>query len=1035
MKESFGENINVESLEGEEQNCSTQLVILGAGRPHSGEQPSALVQGALNKTLLQWQMEMSQLQSSDVVYVGGYRVEEVKSLFPELEVIDNLEWSTTGSAGSLLKATFRTVDNLLVCYGDVLVRPEVYSELMNCEEDVVIAFDSVGALGEQRSGQGISERVIVDGSHVVRLGTDIPDSWVNGQFIGLVHLKKKVLKKLNELQLEGFDSIAHLTLVELIELLRVNGFSVRGVDSSGKWAELVNGFEIANFVLGTKAETLSRLRGMIKFAEIQDQFSFTVAGWQSDKQSILSSIKSKFGLTKLIVRSSAVSEDTFETTNAGGYDSVLNVDPESGLCDAIEQVIGSYHTAASAMDQVLVQPMLQDVVMSGVAFTRVLETSAPWYVLNFAENDDTASITSGLSSDHRTLYVRRDLLSFEKLGSPFQQIIEAIREIEKLLGFDALDIEFAVDSNLIVHILQVRPIVSAKKDIKPFSQKVFDETICGIRRHIERHLVPAPQIPGLAKPLYGNMPDWNPAEIIGTSPSLLASSLYRYLIMDDIWAQQRAEYGYRDVRPSPLLFDFGGKPYVDVRASFSSFIPRSLSDALAGRLLEFYLDWLSSNPELHDKVEFSVLPTCYTPNMKSWQERLTMHGGFTEEEVSELFEGLHQITEASFSRVQLDLDAVKELDQRFKILQSNSEISLNLRIKILLDDCRRFGTLPFAHLARSGFVAMTLLKDSVSAGIISDAALEDFLASINTVGNDFNIAAQKVAKGRMKWEDFVSAFGHLRPGTYDINSDRYDSDPEFFLRPVVSLQASRDETKPSIPEVWEAEKSEFFRALENINLPSDPVYVEKFLRQAIEGREYAKFIFSRNLSEALECIAILGESYDLARDEVAELEVGHLLALQHTSHDVLNIHSAFKECIDKQKERRELGKRLQLPPLIKGIDDLDFFILGADRPNFVGTGSVTCRCAVIASDKNFNMDVTGKIVMIPAADPGYDWLFGKGIAGLITMYGGANSHMAIRCAEFGIPAAIGVGEKQYLDIVNAYSIELSPAQSTIKVLQ
>ena len=51
--------------------------------------------------------------------------------------------------------------------------------------------------------------------------------------------------------------------------------------------------------------------------------------------------------------------------------------------------------------------------------------------------------------------------------------------------------------------------------------------------------------------------------------------------------------------------------------------------------------------------------------------------------------------------------------------------------------------------------------------------------------------------------------------------------------------------------------------------------------------------------------------------------------------------------------------------------------------------------------------------MIRSADPGYDFLFSRGIGGLITQFGGANSHMAIRCAELGIPAVIGVGEQNY----------------------
>ena len=52
-----------------------------------------------------------------------------------------------------------------------------------------------------------------------------------------------------------------------------------------------------------------------------------------------------------------------------------------------------------------------------------------------------------------------------------------------------------------------------------------------------------------------------------------------------------------------------------------------------------------------------------------------------------------------------------------------------------------------------------------------------------------------------------------------------------------------------------------------------------------------------------------------------------------------------------------------------------------------------------------------KIICIEGADPDYDWIFSKDILGLITKYGGVNSHMAIRCAELGIPAAIGCGDQ------------------------
>ena len=50
------------------------------------------------------------------------------------------------------------------------------------------------------------------------------------------------------------------------------------------------------------------------------------------------------------------------------------------------------------------------------------------------------------------------------------------------------------------------------------------------------------------------------------------------------------------------------------------------------------------------------------------------------------------------------------------------------------------------------------------------------------------------------------------------------------------------------------------------------------------------------------------------------------------------------------------------------------------------------------------------------------------------MYGGANSYMAIRSAEFSLPAAIGVGEQLYKSYNRASTIELDPAGETIRVI-
>ena len=76
----------------------------------------------------------------------------------------------------------------------------------------------------------------------------------------------------------------------------------------------------------------------------------------------------------------------------------------------------------------------------------------------------------------------------------------------------------------------------------------------------------------------------------------------------------------------------------------------------------------------------------------------------------------------------------------------------------------------------------------------------------------------------------------------------------------------------------------------------------------------------------------------------------------------------------------------------------------------------------------------GAIVCIKNADPGYDWLFSFGIAGLITAWGGANSHMAIRAAEQGLPAIIGAGEILYSRWSGASALKIDCASHRVEIL-
>jgi hypothetical protein len=144
----------------------------------------------------------------------------------------------------------------------------------------------------------------------------------------------------------------------------------------------------------TKAGTLAALQGVLKMARIAPLRAFSVADWQADRQACLTGVLEGLGTAPWIVRSSCGREDSAESSNAGAFLSIPNVD-ETGLETAVEQVIASYGEA-HATDEVLIQPMLSQVVRSGVAFSHDPNTCAPYRVVNWSEGNDTTDVTGGM---------------------------------------------------------------------------------------------------------------------------------------------------------------------------------------------------------------------------------------------------------------------------------------------------------------------------------------------------------------------------------------------------------------------------------------------------------------------------------------------------------------------------------------------------------------------------------------------------------------------------------------------------------------
>lgn len=752
---------------------------------------------------------------------------------------------------------------------------------------------------------------------------------------------------------------------------------------------------------GTKAETLFGLLPLVKTARILPMYFFTVSNWRLDKNHVLLELrKTDWFYNFLVVRSSALDEDRKQCSLAGKYVSVVKVKGESDFISAVEKVIFSFETD-HLNHQVLVQPYLSNVITSGVAFSRDPNTGAPYTVINYAHNsEDTSSITSG-SSNHKCLiqHNKFTLSSYTNGHKINAHIFKLISELKNILNTEYLDIEYAINDLEEIYLFQARPLFN--KINNAISDISHQSSIERIVYHMSLSMKPHPYLYG-NKTVYGIMPDWNPAEIIGVRPKPLALSLYRELVTDSVWAYQRDNYGYKNLRSFPLLVDFEGLPYIDVRVSFNSFLPKELPSNLAERLVNYYLDRLISNPVLHDKVEFEVVFSCYSLDL---QRRLAILDayGFNEDDRRIIYQSLIKLTNNIISPQhglwRKDLEKIQELSQRQQQL-FQSDLDPISKMYWILEDCKRYGTLPFAGLARAGFIAIQILKSFISENIISKEEYDQFLSSINSITSMMKNDFQQMSKN-----NFLKKYGHLRPGTYDILSKRYDEEPDLYFDWEKKSNLENEKNVSFSLTIKQLRKIQEYTDTDGIQI--NVLNLLEFIKFSIEAREYSKFVFSKSISEFLKICGEFSSQYQISRDECAYLDLKTLMSLYSSS---LDSEKMLRISINHGKQQYALTSSITLPPLITHPLQAWSFELPEIHPNFITQKNTIGKILFPDTTKE---SLAGAILMIPSADPGYDWIFSHKIAAFITKHGGVNSHMAIRAGELEIPAIIGAGEVKF----------------------
>ncbi len=247
--------------------------------------------------------------------------------------------------------------------------------------------------------------------------------------------------------------------------------------------------ELDEAVVGSKSATLSQIK----------RWGYSVPkGWvlaPHDNPTDLINFLQPSPLSPLVVRSSAIGEDSQQASAAGQYDTILNVTSKAELRQAIAQVQASYnHPSAieyrrsrsleEAAMGVLIQPQVQS-VFSGVAFSRdPISQQGEAVVIEAVSGSPTQIVSGKVTPEEYRVVIAGDeklsCLQFEGNGKIPQALIKQVgylaRRLERRYLGIPQDIEWSYDGQNL-WVLQARPITTL---LPLWTRKIAAEVIPGV---------------------------------------------------------------------------------------------------------------------------------------------------------------------------------------------------------------------------------------------------------------------------------------------------------------------------------------------------------------------------------------------------------------------------------------------------------------------------------------------------------------------------------------------------------------------------
>ena len=686
---------------------------------------------------------------------------------------------------------------------------------------------------------------------------------------------------------------------------------------------------------------------------------------------------------KIMIRSNSSSEDKEYSSSAGKYLSIgpIETNDLETIKKSWEMVVDSYEEQDN--QSVIFQNYIENAKSVSVLTSYKVGSDSAYRTFSTYYGSETDAITSGKYSEINNFFMHRSFDILPKKYEKYNVYLKIITQLEDLFKNKQLDIEMVLDKNNSPQLLQVRPLMGKKLN----KESIFEE-----KDIIDRNLKNYKKLNKTTadrfgtNQIYSNMSDMNPAEMIGKKPDNIAFGLYKFMFTDTTWNIQRGEFGYRKYSGGKLMELFNNVAYINVNHSLNSFLTRNLQKESCEEIINYQLNKLKENPHLHDSIEFDISRSSYVFD--------------TVEEFSKEYKNIispSEIIKWHNDLIQIDTQNKYTLEKNKKIILStfskldkSFEYSKKENIKLIRDTM----ALPFTHHSRLGFVYFAQLNSLLEKEVISEDQKKLLLLSVNSISTKMKADAYEVKIGKKTLEGFLDVYGHIRAGNYNLLSSNLKNDLNFTESLINNSQQPLEDN--ILPKDIYTNIEEYF-TINEIPLEAS-AWIDMF-QEGISTRENSKFYYTKGIDGILN-------------------EVGEKNTSDRELFDLLDIEFNEENTSDMRL------KNVLMPDLITSNEDFYFYEEMSKNGNYIGQGTVIGDVLLIDNEANRPNNLENKIVVIPAADPGWDWIFNYKIKSLITKYGGPNSHMAIRCAEHNIPAILGIGENNFTVISNSKSLKI-----------